>query len=453
MSNFNPTDLDDITATFNDIAVFSMEEEVQLHNDSLLIIDEYVQQNIKDVKMPNFSEQLEREVFNILHMTIRDAYDYDIETELRTVVLYALNTYYKSIMPKRECKGTFIRCKPNVDTMAVKIDYLRNKPQPEQRSQEWYEFRHTLITASSVWQAIDSQSCIDRLIVDKCKPISVHANTGVNTESPFHWGVKYEEVSVMIYNLKYNTKVEDFGCIPHDTHKFIGASPDGINTDPSSKRYGRMLEIKNIVNRDITGIPKKEYWIQMQFQMETCNLNECDFLETRIKEYENKEAFDSDGTFNKTKNGNYKGILLYFLVDNKPYYEYCPLTHTEADYIKWEQEMMTKHEADTWIKNLYWYLDELSCVLVLRNKLWFNSVINDVSNVWDTIIKERISGYEHRIPKRRANKSPQINGETDEIPKGVCLINLEEESSVETNDDNKVIITDTPEMVIKINTK
>ena len=44
----------------------------------------------------------------------------------------------------------------------------------------------------------------------------------------------------------------------------LGASPDGINTDKTSQLYGRMLEIKNIVNREINGIPKSEYWIQMQ---------------------------------------------------------------------------------------------------------------------------------------------------------------------------------------------
>ena len=31
----------------------------------------------------------------------------------------------------------------------------------------------------------------------------------------------------------------------------------GINVDKKSPLFGRMLEIKNIVNREITGIPKK----------------------------------------------------------------------------------------------------------------------------------------------------------------------------------------------------
>jgi flagellin-specific chaperone FliS len=89
----------------------------------------------------------------------------------------------------------------------------------------------------------------------------------------------------MIYEHMYQTKIDDFGCIQHPENDFIGASPDGINIDLSNKeRFGRMLEIKNIVNREITGIPKEEYWVQTQVQMETCNLDECDFVETRFKE-------------------------------------------------------------------------------------------------------------------------------------------------------------------------
>ncbi len=93
-------------------------------------------------------------------------------------------------------------------------------------------------------------------------------------------------MSVLIYEDMYKTTVEDFGCLPHDLHSCMGASPDGINVDLKSERYGRMLEIKNIVNRVINGIPKEEYWVQMQWQMEVCNLDECDFLETRFTEYD-----------------------------------------------------------------------------------------------------------------------------------------------------------------------
>ena len=95
----------------------------------------------------------------------------------------------------------------------------------------------------------------------------------------------------MIYEQKYNTTVEDFGCIQHDHYDFVGASPDGINVDKNSPLFGRMLEIKNVVSRVINGIPKKEYWIQMQLQMEVCDLDYCDFLETKFVEYESENDY------------------------------------------------------------------------------------------------------------------------------------------------------------------
>ena len=48
----------------------------------------------------------------------------------------------------------------NVDHEIIeqKIAYLRSKPQPQQRTPEWYQFRHNLITASNAYKAFESQS-------------------------------------------------------------------------------------------------------------------------------------------------------------------------------------------------------------------------------------------------------------------------------------------------------
>ena len=67
---------------------------------------------------------------------------------------------------------------------------------------------------------------------------------------------------------------------------------------------GLVIEIKNIFNREITGIPKLEYWVQTQIQMETCDLDKCDFVETRFKEFETEEEFYQDTT------SEYKGVIL-----------------------------------------------------------------------------------------------------------------------------------------------
>ena len=285
------------------------------------------------------------------------------------------------------------------------MNVLMNKEQPEQKSDEWYKYRHNLITASSAWKIIDSESSRNQYIYSKCKPINISNYKNVNINSPFHWGHKYEPLSVSLYEYLYKTKIMDFGCIPHDNYYFIGASPDGINVDETSPLYGRMLEIKNIVNREITGIPKREYWIQMQLQMEVCNLPECDFLECRFKEYETKEEFYNDGTFQYTKENKMKGIKIVFDNGIEPIYEYCPFMCDENEYNVWKKMIMKKNASLTWIKDIYWRLDQYSCVLVPRNKEWFNSVVTDFENIWKIIEKERIHGYEHRKPKKQKEKN------------------------------------------------
>ena len=39
-------------------------------------------------------------------------------------------------------------------------------------------------------------------------------------------------------------------------------------------------------------------------------------------------------------------------------------------------------------RNIYWKLDIVSCVLVQRNKTWFNKVLPKITNIWETIENE-----------------------------------------------------------------
>ncbi|MEI6188663.1 MAG: hypothetical protein WCP46_09300, partial [Alphaproteobacteria bacterium] len=250
--------------------------------------------------------------------------------------------------------------------------------------------------------------------------------------------------------------------IPHKTLNYLAASPDGINTLESSERYGRMLEIKNIVNRDIDGIPKMEYWIQMQLQMEVCDLNECDFLETRFKEYADEEEYLLDSfiesgsldsfiesvpldsqqniDFNKTKTGQQKGTMIQFMVKGQPYYEYAPLNATRQQLVEWEEAMMQKHDNNVWVKNIYWRLDELSCVLVLRNTFWFQHAIPILNDVWKTIEYEKINGYQHRSPNKKMKVGH--NNEPKQIIVTKCCVNLytddEEHENVILNIDTEI---------------
>lgn len=375
--------------------------------DMLQHLDAYICENPLAFSAPDFHDV----VHDVLHEYFEGLHAFEfsaaLDLEADALCRFCEALYFRHANPPRECGSTFIRKPPNVAIIDAKLAHIRGKPQPDQRTSEWYRFRHDLLTASNAWKAFESQACRNQLIYEKCKPLQLLSQEKeyVNTASPMHWGQKYEPVSRMIYEHLYNTTVADFGCLQHDVHAFLGASPDGINVDPASQRYGRMLEIKNIVNRDITGIPKKEYWIQMQLQMETAGLNECDFLETQFSE-EGEEGEEEKGN-----DALMTGTILYFMKDGKPHYEYAPVgsaTNTEA----WFNAAMERNQAHMWMKTIHWRLEKMSCVLVLRNKLWFQHAIRVLDDLWQTVVQERRNpqGYEHRAPKRRPQGQGQSQG-------------------------------------------
>ena len=208
----------------------------------------------------------------------------------------------------------------------------------------------------------------------------------------------------------FDTKIGEFGCIKHKEIEYLAASPDGINIKKNNKRFMRALEVINpSSDRIINGIPKKDYWVQMQLQMECCDLPECDFLETRFKEYENEEEFEKDGSFNLTKEGKMKGIIINFYSSEGPIYKYMPFNYSREEYEKWYNKCLDENKELTWIRNIYWRLDEHSCVLVLRNKKWFAVVKDKFKKMWEIILKERKTGYEHRKPKKRVKKRKDDN--------------------------------------------
>ena len=340
---------------------------------------------------------------------------------LESYLKMGLSFVFKYVMPKRSYNKSYIRSnKINYVKIDNQLEKLKSIIQPEQRSDEWYIFRNSTLTASNIWKVFVSDYSQTQLILEKCEPLDINKFKVTNTNSPLHWGQKYEPVSILYYEYIHNTKVSEFGCIPHKDYSFIAASPDGIICDGSSKLFGRMLEIKNVVSREITGIPKMEYWIQMQLQMEVCNLNECDFLETKFIQYDTEEEYRED------KETEYKGVILQYLKGESPYYIYAPFMLSDLDseeYKRWEDEEKEKNKDLELIARLYWKLVKISCVLVLRNKLWFKKVQPMIEIFWNNLVKERESGeYKERIKKKRKLALEDAKSKSD-FPMGGCLIN------------------------------
>lgn len=427
------TDIDNISSDISSSdemeidEFFTKEDEGHIIENALYLIETYVSKHALIYSNPDYQEIIINDILDIFEIQLYQIYEIDNEDledfkeKLKMLITDAFKLFHRHVVPIRSFKRTFIRKTPNIEKISNTINYLKSKPQPVQKTEEWYKFRNNTLTASNIWKAFGTPCVINQLIYEKCNATNSNKFSS-SIDTPMHWGNKYEPLSVMVYENNYKTKIGEFGCILHDNYDFIAASPDGINIDQSSKRFGRMLEIKNIVNREINGIPKLEYWIQMQIQMEVCNLNECDFLETRFVEYESKEEFDNDGTFNYSHNNKLKGIIMMFNKNDTPMYIYPPLRLSEEELEKWEEETMETYNEIVWVKNIYWKLEHLSCVLVLRNKEWFKQAIPVLNDIWNIIKREKIEGSSHRAPKRKTTRKI-YQDETFEI-KNKCLIDI-----------------------------
>ena len=388
---------------------------------SELLYDEYIDNNILE---------------NIYKISSEESYKL-----LKIYLKIGLSLVFKYVTPKRSYIKSYIRKEYiDVEKMDNKLKKLMNIVQPEQRSDEWYIFRNSTLTASNIYKIFVSDYSQTQLILEKCEPLNVNKFKVTNTNSPLHWGQKYEPVSILYYEYINKTQVSEFGCIPHKDYSFIAASPDGIVCDKNSKLFGRMLEIKNVVSREITGIPKMEYWIQMQLQMEVCDLNECDFLETKFLEYETEEDYLNDNEV------EYKGVILQYLKDEAPYYVYAPFMEndlTSESYKVWENNEKNKNKDLELIKTIYWKLVKISNVLVLRNKLWFNKVQPMIEIFWNNLVDERDSGkYKERQKKKRKLAIEDAKSKSD-FPTGGCLINPSLFKKEENKEENLVLKIDT----------
>lgn len=460
-------DLVDVTdlLEFPEVSSLSDADMEDFIETSMQLMSEYIEHHPQVIFDSDFTEKILEDVKEILYeewMTTFEDMDADTDVDmdeleedldylLECALTLFMDTFYPEMAINKNTLATNTNMDKNDNTMAIldeteqtsdtsismrieqitqKIYMLRNIPQPSQRTKEWYEFRHNLITASNAWKAFGTQASVNQLIYEKCHPIDAETSKSfINIEGSLHWGQKYEPISVMLYEEMYQTKVEEFGCIPHAKYSFLGASPDGIVVDKKSGRFGRMLEIKNPISRIITGVPKKEYWIQIQIQLEVCDLDECDFLETKFFEYDNDSDFMSDVedpvNLCLSKDKKPKGKMMCFQSpEGVPIYVYKPLHLVTLNEIEeWEQETINQYERDhEFIKIISWKLDVLSCITVQRNKEWFENSIAILENVWKMIEQERITGYEHRKANKR-EKGEKANKQFDN-KEGICLLKV-----------------------------
>lgn len=339
-----------------------------------------------------------------------------------------------------------------------------NKSMPEQRTTKWYEIRWNCLTASDAAKALlltkyemnlyendkiyiktknpKLGSCcytgcnIKQLFQKKCTPQGPYKK--IYSPAIVH-GTKYEDVACTVYSYRENEKVIEFGLMPHPTIPFLAASPDGIT------HSGRMLEIKVPYSREIIGIPLIYYWMQMQMQMQCCDLKVCDFVECKILEYGSEEEYledvyiaeNGDTIYNRTCDNKEKGCLIMVedLLGDGTYDEYhsSPVdleSHEEMN--NWISnkliEIVSRYNGKNArhivlgdghfeVKIRWWYLSQYSKVVVERDDVWFEKRLPDFQRFWDKVELYRKNGLpESCKPKvKESNVNSENNIDTSKV--------------------------------------
>lgn len=335
---------------------------------------------------------------------------------------------------------------------------IEDVPQPEQKSAAWYAMRELFITASAGAQAI-GESKYEKPIELLKQKIGIGKPFGENFN--VHHGKKFEKIAILIYESIYNVKIGEFGLVPHmgspqlsqPVVPFLGASPDGICTCVTldgkfSPMVGRMLEIKCVTSRVIntTGdedgvITPHYYWVQVQLQLECCNLEYCDFWQCKlsdgvIKKFKVGEEWTArsipwtkeqwvdilDDEETVTAHTESQGVP----IEVNPLYKYgclielvpikkddLPPSHriewygkyiyptelgtTREEKIAWGEYMRLNwktiypelaHEYK-FARVLYWHLSKSHCLLIKRNREWFKEKYPKFKEFWDQVLMYR----------------------------------------------------------------
>ena len=404
----------------------SSEEWTDIENELNDLVEVYLEDNILLISEVSFIDTMISDIFEFMMLNgIMEGWceEEDGDELFDTIREFCITCMRSFCVPLRE-NSPFRVYEYEPNEVKTTLAWLDRFPVQRQRTEEWYATRRQLFSASNLWKLFGTPSQYNSLIYEKCKEVKIMEFEGGDILSPNarNWGVKYEPVSVLVYEHKYDTCINNkYGCIPHEVYP-IGASPDGINVKENHPKYGHLLEIKNIYNREMNGIPSKEYWIQMQIQMETCRLEYCDFLETRFKEY-SQEEYDDDNMH------EYKGIILFFIPRvedttlHRSQFVYVPLCLEDSN--KWIEEKMSEM-AEFYIlyTSTYWYLDEMFCTEIERNDVWFSASVPKMIEGWETVVKERVEGFEHRAPQSRKKKPYSIEISVSTPP--IILVKLDE---------------------------
>ena len=372
-------------------------------------VTEYIQ-SVESIDPPPFHSQLSSQWWNTVYQDIEMMTENPHEKNQTEEIIDCLESQYQLFLK-------YGKEQKELDLKKKAIEAIRCRPQVAQRTEEWYTESQTMISASEFWQLFTSDRSRAGYVVQKTglqrekerdtrsmdisgdeivKVSAQNRHTCLSMEmTALDWGIRFEPVAKQILEKHWSSKIEDVGRLYHPTLAKVAASPDGLIVEGPPEYYGRLVEIKCPVSREIgKGVPLK-YWYQMQLQLEVSGLDACYYSEFNIQSLQPKKMILSESD---VKNPIEKGLV--YLIQSEQ--------HQDAQYIygplgdmKWVPTL-----EPTWdiVERIPWYLVGQHIEIVKRDKAWFDSILPLIHDFWVDVEKAKEGTFQVPEPKPKKKK-------------------------------------------------
>ena len=259
------------------------------------------------------------------------------------------------------------------------VQHICSRPQTAQHSSDWYSQRRNRLTASEFGQILDGKR--GALLRQKVEPVPEGAPTDRPFASPVGiaqedgnmnattWGHRFESVVRDIYEQELagpGAVNDSLGRFTHQRIQWLSASPDGIVT--KGPLAGRLLEIKAPKSRQPGDFVPPEYYIQMQVQMEVCDVDVVDFVEAQFAQRPIRSLSADDKR--AIRKAQWKGrIQVRGTLENPDSWSY---NYSKA--VEDLDDAVVPASDKPLLEDTVWWLTGWYPRTVLRNKTWWNSI-------------------------------------------------------------------------------
>jgi hypothetical protein len=369
-------------------------------------VTEYIQ-SVELAEPPPFHSQLSSQWWNTVYQDIEQITEDTNEKEQVEEIIDCLETQYSYFLK-------YGKLQKELETKRKAIEAIRSRPQVAQRTEEWYAESQTMISASEFWQLFTSDRSRAAYVLQKCgiqpkepKYLDISGDEMIKLQSQnrhtclsmemtaLDWGIRFEPVAKQILEKHWSSKIDDVGRLYHPTISKLAASPDGLIVEGPPEYYGRLVEIKCPVSREIgKGIPLK-YWYQVQLQLEVSEIDACYYSELNIQSLQPKKMTLDESELKKSIE---KGVLYLIQSENlqDAKYVYGPLG--EMDWVPILEP--------TWeiLERIPWYLTSKHIEFIKRDKVWFHSIIPLLTDFWKDVEKAKEGNFQVPEPKPKKKK-------------------------------------------------